>query len=95
MSWIWIVLAVLAVYRAAHMIALEEGPFGLFARLQAATARQANWFQRGVNCVLCLSFWLSAPAALLLQWHTWQEYVLLWLGIAGAVVVLQKLLARR
>jgi hypothetical protein len=56
------VLAILAVYRIAHMLARENGPADLFARLRTFVADRYgddSWQADGVACPLCLSFWLS------------------------------------
>lgn len=87
MSWLLFVLAVLATYRLSHMIAREDGPFDVFAILREKIG-QGNWIGRGLHCVLCISFWLSLPAALL----TGLPWLLGWFGIAGAVMVLHLIL---
>lgn len=84
-------LCVLAVYRVAMVITMEEGPLGLFAWLQERTRLQRNWFERGMNCPICVSFWLSALAALTLG-QLGIQYIVNWLAIAGAVQVLIKYL---
>ena len=90
MSWLYFALAVLAVYRVAHMAAREDGPFDVFARLRER-AGQKTWVGRGLHCVLCISFWLSLPAAFL----TGLPWFLAWLGIAGGVLVLHKIFEAR
>lgn len=87
-------LAVLAAYRVARMLAMEEGPFGIFERVRSALGgdAQANWLGRGISCPLCLGFWCSLAMALLLAhqdptMHR-SEIVLAWLGIAGAQTLL-------
>lgn len=85
-----VLLAVFATYRVARMLALEEGPFGLF---DAARVRldpeQKTWLGRGVNCPLCIGFYAAfVVAALLLPLTNWQAFVLAWLGIAGGMTVL-------
>lgn len=88
---IYLILAILAVYRIAHMVAQEDGPFDVFARIRSIPTPE-SWVARGLSCVLCISFWVSLLAALLLahQDATMQrsETLLTWLGIAGAVMVL-------
>lgn len=84
-------LAILATYRAARMLALEEGPFALFDRWRNLFLND-TWVGRGVRCPLCLGFWLALPAAvaaLLLDRTLPAEAALLvWLGIAGGQAVL-------
>lgn len=87
---VWFVAAVLAVYRLVRMFLLEDGPFDVFSGLQARLT-QKTWVGRGLKCFLCLSFWLSLGAALLIA-ADWRQLLLLWGGIAGGSVVLWKYL---
>lgn len=81
-------LAVLAAYRIAHMIALEDGPADVFALIRSKFPQEESWIGRGVNCPLCIGFWSSLAVAMLLPFATWQVFALNWLGVAGAVTVL-------
>lgn len=90
--WAWVVTAVLATYRVSRMIALEDGPFDVFSRLQELAGGQKNWVGRGLACPLCVSFWLALPAALLVGFVDVRQLALLWLGIAGAAVVLHRVI---
>lgn len=93
--WFETLLAVLAVWRLAHGLALERGPFDLVARLHAALQRP-GW--RGLAellaCPYCLGFWLAALPA---GWIAARgelglaTAVLLWLGIAGGAALLERL----
>lgn len=75
------------------MIAREDGPFDAFMLLRELIG-QEKWLGRGLHCVLCISFWLSLPAALLvgLPWliglPILSGWLVSWLGIAGGVMVL-------
>lgn len=83
--WFWFVLAVLAVWRAAHLLHVEHGPWGVFTRLRA----QARRLRLGdlFACFYCLSLWLAAPAAWWLV-STWSERVVGWLALsAGAILI--------
>lgn len=80
-----VLAAIFAVYRVAHMIALEEGPFEVFTRVRNLRL-QDDWIGRGLRCPLCVGFWLALPAA----WVAGEAPLLLWwLGIAGAQAALQ------
>lgn len=104
MTALWFFVAVLATYRVARMLALEEGPGlpigdklkrrkGIFKRVrEKIDLEQETWVGRGVNCVLCLSFWLAWGMALLLLPSSWPEYILTALGIAGGVVIVHKVI---
>lgn len=77
--------AILAVYRVAHMIAKEDGPFDALAWIRGRIdPDQKTWVGRGLNCVLCLSFWLSLVALGL--GGSWLD----WLAVAGGVLVLYR-----
>lgn len=92
MDWFTYALAVLAVYRLAYMLAYEDGPADIFARLRER-AGQATWVGRGLHCVLCISFWLSLIAALFIANHP-AVWLWFWFAIAGGVLVLHKVLYR-
>lgn len=83
MIWLAFILAVLATWRVSYMIAREDGPGDVFALMRERVG-QSTWYGRGLHCVLCISFWLSLPAALIagLPWFIG------WLGVAGAVTVI-------
>lgn len=87
-------ICVFAIYRVSYMIAQEEGPFGIFAFIQGKTAKQSNWFERGMNCLMCISFWLSLLASLYLS-QSVVQFFLYWFSIAGGVLVLHKWLNKR
>lgn len=98
MTPFYFLLSVLAVYRVAHMVAAEEGPWRVFERLRDAAGE--GWVGHGVRCVLCMSFWLSVIPALGVAeygalWHTIGSVMLYTLGIAGGVLTLHKVLYSR
>lgn len=84
------VLVVLAVYRVSRMLAIEDGPFDVFAKVRGKIdPNQQTWVGRGLVCVLCISFWLSGLAALIVS-ATWIE----WLAMAGAIAVYHEVVSR-
>ena len=84
-----IVLLTLATYRASHMITHEDGPFDLFVRLRSAIdPDQQTWIGRGLNCMLCVSFWMSALMYALLYVPYIGAVIVIWLAIAGAVALI-------
>lgn len=98
------IVAVLAVYRVAFMVAREEGPADVFDRLRGLAAtlpaqRDGNrsrphWIQRGLGCPLCVSWWLALPAAYGVVWALSLPLVAtlaLWPAIAGACLFLYQL----
>jgi alkylhydroperoxidase family enzyme len=87
--WFESVLAVLAVWRVAHLLALERGPWDAVSRLHAALAGRA--LGELLACPHCLAMWLAlAPAAWLAP--GWGEGLLLWLAIAGGASALERAL---
>lgn len=90
-----LIIAVLATYRLAHMMAFEDGPGDVFARWRGYVG-QASWVGRGFHCILCLSFWLAwlfaAPAVNPLE--NFAEYNLFALAISGAIVVFHEVIDR-
>lgn len=93
MDAVTLLLAALATYRLARMVATEEGPFGVFVALRGRLdPDQRTWIGRGLNCPLCVGFW-AAPLALGLLW-LWPPLAW-WLGCAGAATLLQKWEHRR
>lgn len=85
MTALQLVLEILAVYRVAHMIAKEDGPFDVLARIRGKVdPEQKTWIGRGLNCVACLSFYISFVAFAL--GGSWLD----WLAVAGGVLVLYK-----
>lgn len=87
--WLF-VLVTLAVYRVARIIAMEDGPFDVFARIRGAIdPNQRAWIGRGLNCVLCISFWIAGLAALIVG-ATWIE----WLAMSGVIAIYREVLAK-
>jgi hypothetical protein len=84
-------LAVLAVWRVAHLLARERGPWDLVSRLHV---RAAAWgLGELLACPYCLSLWLAPVPAFALA-AGWGSGVLLWLAISGGACVLERALYR-
>ena len=80
-----LMIAALAIYRVAHMIAYEDGPFDIFLQLRdRAMVRfgRYHWITNGVHCPLCVSFWLSWFVPLSPHW------LLIGLAIASIALIL-------
>lgn len=83
-----IILAILATYRIARMIAIEEGAFGVFEWVRSKVdPRQNTWLGRGMNCPMCISFWVALAFTFLIQVASLQLFLVTWLGIAGGAVI--------
>ena len=86
-------LSILAVWRVTHMLQDEEGPFGVFYRLEALIAKLPNkvgGIYSGFHCFYCLSMWVALPfAAILAPWPNGiTEFIIYWFSLsAGAVFI--------
>lgn len=90
MSTLEFLIKALAVYRLAHMMALETGPLALFERGRAwASDRwRIEWVMEGVACPLCISFWLGIVVALL-PWSGLVVYFCTALALSAVTVALE------
>jgi len=50
-------------------------------------------FGQLLDCFYCLSLWFAAPLGWLMG-ETWLERVLLWLGLSGGAILLQRVTER-
>ncbi len=82
-----VLLGVLAVWRITHLLWGEDGPGDIFVRLRRRAGQ--GFFGRLLDCFYCLSLWFSAPFALMLG-STWFERALLWLGLSGGAILLER-----
>lgn len=89
-DWLYLAAGILASYRVARMLGMEEGPFGLFERARARLGgeEQATWLGRGISCPLCIGLYASFVIALLLPAASVPVFILNWLAIAGGMTVL-------
>lgn len=83
-------LATFAAYRVTWLLVRDEGPFGMFALVRGRIdPNQRTWIGRGLNCLVCVSFWVTLIVALLLQ-----ASALEWLAMAGVIVVWREVMNR-
>lgn len=85
--WLRLVLSILACWRLAHLIAHEDGPFALVARLRARAGTSAAG--RLMDCPYCLSLWIAAPLALSLA-SSLPAWFLAWLAISGGACAIER-----
>lgn len=84
--WARFVLAALATWRLAHLLALEDGPFDLVVRLRLRLGEAG----RALDCIHCMSLWVAAPLALFVD-PTLQSWWCIWLALSGAAGLLHQL----
>ena len=82
------VLAVLATWRLAHLLASEDGPAELIVRFRAMLGHSI--LGRLMDCFQCLSLWIAAPAALFVSRKP-LEWAFCWLALSGGACLLERL----
>lgn len=91
MSGVLLAAAVLATWRVTHLIAAEDGPWNVIARLRALAPGPVG---RLMDCFYCLSLWVAMPAALVIG-VDWVTRGLAWPAISGGAILLERLTAPR
>jgi hypothetical protein len=78
--WLWVLLAGLANYKAAHMVSQpgDDGPFDLFKTFRDFVGEK-TWIGKGFHCFSCVSFWGGLIAVLLIGWGLpWNLFMIVW-----------------
>jgi hypothetical protein len=85
--WPALALAVLATWRVTHLVAREDGPGDLIARLRERLGSSAAGAL--MDCFHCLSLWVAAPIAL---WITARplDWLMTWLALSGAACLCER-----
>jgi hypothetical protein len=86
--WIRFVLAVLVTWRVTHLLASEDGPGDLVARLRALLGE--GMAGKLMDCFNCLSLWIAAPAGLFVSRRP-LEWLMSWLALSGGACLLEKI----
>ncbi len=80
-------VSVLATWRITALVAYESGPFRILERLRRLLV--VIRLGRLVSCFHCLGLWIAAGVALIV--YRWDlATVLVWLGLAGAVSIIER-----
>ena len=91
MSLAWFPIGLLGVWRITHLLAAEDGPWDLVARLRQVAGR--GFWGTLLDCFNCLSLWIALPFALGLG-SGWLERALLWPALSGGAILLERLTLR-
>jgi len=90
MNLLTVVIGAMAAYRVSYLITREEGPLGVFALLrERIDQHQRTWVGRGLNCVLCVSFWVTLAVSVIIG-VSWLE----WLAMAGLIVMWREAMSK-
>jgi hypothetical protein len=80
-------IAALATWRLAFLLAREPGPWGAFARLRRGAGNSATG--ELLKCVKCVGVWISIPFAFFVR-GDWGELVVIWLALSGVVALIDE-----
>ncbi len=86
------VLASLATWRVAHLLAEEDGPADVVVRFRARLGDSVAG--ELMDCFYCLSVWVAAPLSLTLTRRA-REVPVAWLALSGAACLLQRVTEQR
>lgn len=89
---VMLIIAALAVYRLSRMVSDEEGPWMLFTKLRGL-AKPDTWVGRGMECIMCVSFWVALPATIALAMLGYIDILawpFVWLALSAVTVLLRK-----
>jgi hypothetical protein len=84
-------LGILVVWRFAHLLYAEDGPWDLMVRLRRAAGE--GFLARLLDCFYCLSLWISPPFAFLLG-DGLTERLLLWPALSAGAIILERITVR-
>lgn len=92
MEAMYIVLSMLAVWRATYMLQEETGPFGIFNKFQAwfwsPNVVRRGGLKDGLRCFNCTSVWISLLATIAIQREDIGLFIITWLAIAAGAMLI-------
>jgi hypothetical protein len=81
------VLAALATWRLAFLLAREDGPGRIFAR--ARDTLGTGFVRELFGCVKCLGMWVAVPFVFFVT-EDWIERLVTWLALAGVAALIDE-----
>lgn len=85
--WPRLVVATLAVWRIAHLLAKEDGPADLIVRIRV---RLGDRLGELLDCFYCLSVWVAAPLSLFVCRDPLERLVT-WIALSGGACLLERM----
>jgi hypothetical protein len=89
MSFYWLTLGILAVWRLTHLFNAEDGPWDILVRLRKLVGN--GFWGKLLDCFQCLSVWIAVPFAYWLG-NGWKERFLLWPALSAGCLVVERLI---
>ena len=89
--WFRLIVAILATWRLAHLVAREDGPFDIIVRIRARAGD--GFFGQLMDCPYCLSIWVAVPFAFTLA-NTVPAWFEAWLAISGGASLFERFTER-
>jgi hypothetical protein len=80
-------LAALATWRLAFLLAREDGPWRILARLR--TGLGDGFLGQLLGCVKCVGMWMAIPFAFFVG-GGWIELVVVWLALSGVTALIDE-----
>src|ERR1041385_2935020 len=87
MSFYWLALGTLSVWRITHLLQAEDGPWNLMVRLRHLVGN--GFWGALLDCFACTSVWVAAPVGVWLG-KSWAERLLLWLSFSAGAMLLER-----
>jgi len=91
MSFYWLMLGILGVWRVTHLLHAEDGPWNSIVKLRRAMGH--GFFGHLLDCFYCLSLWVALPFASVIG-QSWKARLLLWPALSGAAILLERATTR-
>lgn len=86
--WLRVALGILATWRVTHLLAYEDGPGSILARVRGRLGN--GIFGKLMDCFACLSLWVALPISFWLA-NKLLDLVVIWLALSGAACVLERI----
>src|SRR5215831_584524 len=80
-------IAALATWRVAFLIARERGPSDALGQLRRTAGD--GMIGQLVKCVKCVGLWVAVPLALFVR-GDWVELLVIWLALAGVTALIDE-----
>jgi hypothetical protein len=87
-TWFRFVVSALAVWRLTHLLAAEDGPWDLIARIRRKLG--ASIWGGLMDCFNCLSIWISIPFAFYVTSGI-LNIAVVWLALSGTASLANRL----